>query len=67
MAKKQKGFVQLWLSFMDKFIGNHSYGRFGKLLEVCGQVGWMIDDPYVVDNDGYTFNILEIDVKLMER
>ena len=67
IARKQVGFVHLWISFMHSYQGDHSYGPFGKLLEVCGQVGWMIDAPFITDQDGFRFNLLQIDVKLLER
>ena len=67
IAKKQTGFVQLWRSFMANYSGRSSYGPFGKLLEVCGQVGWSVIVPNLMDHDGYQFNLLDIDSKVLEK
>ena len=66
IARKQPGFVLLWHAFMNRFQGKPSYGPFGKLLEVCGQVGWQIDPPNLIDHDGVTMHLLRCDLKQLE-
>ena len=59
VARKQKGFSDLWCIFMHHFQGKPSFGPFGKLLEVCAQVGWRVDAPFLVDHDGEYVFILD--------
>ena len=66
VAQKQPGFVDLWLSFMQKFQGENTYGPFGKLLEVCGQVGWQVQPPCLIDHDGIRFNLVTVDRRHLE-
>eukprot|EP00435_Cladocopium_sp_Y103_P014903 s4607_g3.t1 len=66
IAQKQPGFTQLWVSFMRQYRGDASYGPFGKLLEVCGQVGWQVQPPYILDHDGVSVNLLTYDTKKLE-
>ena len=66
IARKQPGFVHLWHSFMHKYQGKPTYGPFGKLLEVCGQVGWQVVPPNLIDHDGVTLNLLQTDLKQLE-
>lgn len=64
IAQKQKGFADLWCIFMSKYRGKASYGPFGKLLEVCAQVGWSIEAPRLIDHDA--INMLKTDSKHLE-
>ena len=66
VAKKQPGFVDLWHSFMSKYNGVPTYGPFGQLLEVCGQVGWQVQPPFLIDHDGVKFNLVTVDRKQLE-
>ena len=66
ICRKQPGFVQLWGAFMHSYQGAPSYGPFGKLLEICAQVGWQIAPPFLVDHDGVAFNLLLIGQKRLE-
>ena len=66
VANKQPGFVELWRSFMHKYQGAPSYGPFGKLLEVCGQVGWSVQPPFLYDHDGVKFNLITVERKHLE-
>ena len=50
----------MWQQFMEGFDGRRTYGPFGKLLEVCAQVHWKIDPPWVVTADGLAFSLLAI-------
>ena len=63
---KQAGFMQLWRAFMCSYQGAPSYGPFGKLLEICAQVGWQIEPPMLIDHDGVAFNLLHIGQKRLE-
>eukprot|EP00435_Cladocopium_sp_Y103_P074716 s200_g50.t1 len=66
ISVKQPGFVQLWYSYMNKYQGLASYGPFGKLLEICGQIGWRVEPPLIYDHDGVPFNLLTVDMKYLE-
>ena len=67
IIQKQPGVLSLWHSFMRHYTGKASFGPFGKLLEVCAHVGWEIDVPYIQDQDGFRFNLIDTDKKLLER
>jgi ribonuclease HI len=51
---------------MAKYDGKQSYGPFGKLLEVCAQVGWHIEPPCLRDHDGVQMHLARVDIKLLE-
>ena len=44
---------------MHNFIGQRSHGPFGKLLEVCSEVGWSVKVPGIFDHDGLWHSFLD--------
>ena len=60
MLRKQPKLLDMWSSFMSKFRGQTSHGPFGKILEVCGLIGWSVQPPGFHDHDGVWCSMLAI-------
>ena len=59
MVCKQPSIVDFWELFMHQFRGQKSHGPFGKLVEVCTEVGWSVHAPGIYDHDGQWHSFLD--------
>ena len=55
MVCKQPSIVDFW----ELFRGQKSHGPFGKLVEVCTEVGWSVHAPGIYDHDGQWHSFLD--------
>ena len=63
IANKRPMFVDLWHGYMEQFNGSSKQGPFAKLLEVCRQLHWTVEVPFLLDRDGVQMQWLIVEEK----
>eukprot|EP00438_Fugacium_kawagutii_P005624 Skav235142 [mRNA] locus=scaffold1072:49794:54677:- [translate_table: standard] len=61
MLIKDPAFLNTWSLFMQHFDGKLFSGPCSQLLTVLHQIGWRIEVPFLVDQDGFRFNLIQVD------
>lgn len=60
VARERPFLEELWKQYMERYDGANTQGPFNKLLEMSAMIGWHLQPPWVTDQDGITFNILQV-------
>lgn len=55
-----------WEAFMAQFQGTLRDGPFHVLLQRLNEIQWVVDPPYLTDQDGITLDLLEVDPRQLE-
>eukprot|EP00435_Cladocopium_sp_Y103_P032822 s1588_g8.t1 len=59
LLRKQPMLHEMWNYFLLHYRGKPSHGPFGKMLEVCSQVGWALHLTGFFDHDGFWVSFLD--------